>query len=54
LGAGGLSLFLSEFGPLFALGDTGVYGGLDDRLLDAAGGLVSAAVLADAVGGDCL
>jgi hypothetical protein len=35
---------------LLALSDTGVYGGLDDGLLDAAGGLVPAAIFANAVG----
>lgn len=50
----GLALFLSEFRPLLALGDTGVYGGLDYGLLDAAGGLVPTAVFADAVGCDGL
>jgi hypothetical protein len=53
-GTGGLALLCSELRPLLALGDTGVYGRLDYGLLDAASGLVSAAVFADAVGCDCL
>jgi len=52
LGARGLALFCAEFCPLLALGHAGVYGGFDDGLFDAAGGLVAAAVFADAVGCD--
>ncbi|KAJ8106481.1 hypothetical protein OPT61_g9506 [Boeremia exigua] len=54
LGSGGLALLRAEFWPCLALGDAGVYDLLDDRLLDAAGGLDLLAVLVDAVGYDCL
>jgi hypothetical protein len=53
-GTGGLALLCSKFRPLLALGNTGVYSSLNYSLLDAAGGLVSAAVFPDAVGCDCL
>lgn len=49
LGACGLALFLSEFGPLFSLGDARVHGGFHHGLLDAAGCLVAAAIVAYAV-----
>merc|ERR1711963_501680 len=54
LRARGLALLLSELCPLLSLSHTGVYNLLDDRLLDAPGGLVFLAVFADAVGDDCL
>ena len=54
LWAGWLALFLTKLGPLLSLSHTGVYNLLDDRLLDAPGGLVLLAVFADAVGDDCL
>lgn len=54
LGADRLSLLLAEFCPLLALGDAGVHDLLDDRLLDAAGGLDLLAIFADRVGDDGL
>lgn len=50
----GLSFFLSELGPMLALGDTRVDDGFDGRFLDAACGFDLFAVFAERVGDYCL